>query len=110
MAKISPSHLGLAVASFAEQEMYPQTAGLEKVLLAALIAAMPSKAAKMVEEYKPMLDLLDVWTPDGMIDLDSLYQQMQTAFAKTGTVEHKGFGFSSVDVEKLYAIARQFAQ
>lgn len=110
MAKISPSHLGLAVASFAEQEMYPQTAGLEKVILAALITAMPGKSAKMVEDYKPVLDLLDVWTPDGMIDLDSLYQQMQAAFAKTGPVEFKGFGFSSVDVEKLYAIARSFAQ
>lgn len=110
MAKISPAHLGLAVATFAEQEMYPQTEGLDRPVLAALITAMPSKAAKMIEEYKPMLDILDVWTPDGMIDLDSLYQQAQAAFTKSGPVKYRKFQFSTADVEKLYAIARSFAQ
>lgn len=110
MAKISSTHLGLAVASYVEQDMYPQAEGFDKVFLAAALLALPNKSSKIVEEFKPMLEFLDVWTPDGMIELDALYQQMQAAFQKTGPIRYKGFGFSGSDVEKLYAIARQFAQ
>lgn len=110
MARISPSHLGLAVATYVEQDLYPQAKGFDKVFLAAAVLALPNKAHKMVEEFQPMLEFLDVWTPENMIELDSLYQHMQAAFQKTGPIEYKGFGFSGADVDKLYAIARQFAQ
>lgn len=110
MARISPSHLGLAVGTFAEQEMYAQAEGIDKVFLAMAIMAIPTKASKLVEDFKPMLEFMDVWTPDGMIDLDTLHQRAQEAFTKTGPVKFKGFSLSSADVDKLYAIARQFAQ
>ena len=49
MARISPSHLGLAVATYVEQDMYPQAKGFDKVFLAAAVLALPNKAHKMVD-------------------------------------------------------------
>lgn len=110
MAKISGQNLGMALGQFLEQELVPQADGLRKVMLYMAMPVVASKSAEMVEQYKPAIKALGAWTDDGMIDLDVLYPRLKDAVHKAGKVPVMGIIFDESDVDKLQAIAQQYAQ
>ena len=108
--KISAQNLGIALGQYLEQELTPQAEGLRRVALYMAIPILSDKAQKMATRYKPMLEALDMMTPDGMLDLDVLYTRTKDAMHKAGKTAVFGVIFSEEDVEKIYALAKPLAQ
>ena len=110
MPKISGQNLGVALGQYLEQELAPKADGVRKVILYMAIPVVGAQAQHMVEQYKPALSALGALTEDGMIDLDVLYPRLKEAVRKTGKVPMAGIIFDESDVDKIHAIAQQYAQ
>ena len=110
MSKISGQNLGAAFGQFLEQELVPQADGLRKVMLYMAIPVVGTQAQQMFDKYKPALSALGALTDDGMIDLDVLYPRLKDAVHKAGKVPVMGIIFDESDVDKLNAVAQEYAQ
>lgn len=110
MPKISGQNLGIALGQYVEQELVPKADAMRKVMLYMTIPAISSQAPGMLERYRPALSALGGLTEDGMIDLDILYPRLKEAVRKTGKVPVMGIVFDESDVDKINAIAQQYAQ
>lgn len=110
MSKLSGQNLGIALGQYLEQELVPKADGLRKVMLYMAIPVVGGQAQQMLDKYKPALSALGALTDDGMIDLDVLYPRLKDAVHKAGKVPVMGIIFDESDVDKLNAVAQQYAQ
>lgn len=110
MKKISAENLGLAVGSYLETELVPKSNGIQKVGLYLAIPLMQCKAQDLYRQYAPVLEFMECLEEDGLLNLDSLHQQLKAAVGKTGKVSLLGIVFDEDDVEKVYTAALPYVQ
>lgn len=108
--KISPQNFGLALSGYLEQELAPKSDGVRKVVLFMAIPVLTAKMPEVIRDFQQPLEWLGAWTQDGFIEMDVLYPALKDAVHKSGTVPIMGILFDESDVDKVYAMARQFAQ
>lgn len=108
--KMSLGNIPALIGAYVEQEVVPKANGLQKVMSYLAVPVIGAQAQQMFTQYKPALSALGALTDDGMIDLDVLYPRLKDAVHKAGKVPVMGIIFDESDVDKLNAIAQQYAQ
>lgn len=107
--KITPQNFGIALGQYLEQELAPQSSGLQKVALYLALPVVINKAPQMLEQYKGLLALVDGVAEDGNLELDVVYKQVKEAMHKAGKIPVMGIIFDETDIDKIYAHATPLA-
>lgn len=107
--KITPQNFGVAFGQYLEQELAPQSHGLQKAALYVALPMVINKTPAMVEQYKDLLTLMDFMAADGTLDLDAMYTHIKEAVHKAGKIPIFGIVFDESDVDKIYAHAAPYA-
>nr|DAJ86975.1 MAG TPA: hypothetical protein [Caudoviricetes sp.]DAV99904.1 MAG TPA: hypothetical protein [Caudoviricetes sp.] len=110
MSRITAENLSLAVCTYIESELIPQSSGLQKVGLYLAMPVIQTKAKALLEQFTPILGFLDSLNADGSVKPDVIFARIKDAVHKAGTVPVLGIIFDESDVDKLQAIASQFVQ
>jgi hypothetical protein len=104
---ITHEQLRLALTRYIDAEFVQKVPGLKKWLVVLAVPEILSTFDKMMEENKEMLIARSYMHPNGMIDIDRVYQEIRQIAHETGEViEHLPlFGdvkFSVEDIDKLH--------
>lgn len=98
----------LVLGQYIKDVMLPaMPSSLMKFALATGSVLVIGKAEKLVQQYLPMLQAMDIIDKEGNVDIESLYKAAKEGLkAAGGKIEIKGFIFNEQDIDKLYSMMR----
>ena len=98
----------LVLAQYIKQEIIPAIPNtFIKFALAGGSFLVMGKAERLIQQYLPMLQSMDIIDAEGNVDIDALYSATKEGLKATnGKLEIKGLIFNQNDVDKLYSMLK----
>lgn len=96
----------LGILKYIKQEVASKATGIKKFLIYSGVALGAEKGERMLQEYLPILQNMGLVSPEGDIDIDSLYNAMKIGIKESGDFVFGGFKFNEQDVDKLFQYIR----
>ena len=98
----------LVLGQYIKQEVIPAIPNpYMKFLLAGGSFLVMGKAERLIQQYLPMLQSMDIIDAEGNVDIDALYTAAKEGLKATnGKIEIKGLIFNQNDIDKLYSMLK----
>lgn len=106
--KITTQQLERAVTEYFNQEILSKAGGWKKFSTSFLFNIYKTKIGDIITSLaaNPAIALTGIITPDGEVELDTLYSAAKDAIHSSGQFELMGIIFTETDIDKIYSIAR----
>lgn len=92
----------LGVIDYIHQEIAAKATGLTKFLIYTGSFLGAAKGEKLIAQYLPILQQMDLIDEEGDIDIEALYNAAKQGIKQSGSFEYKGIIFDEKDIDKLY--------
>jgi hypothetical protein len=95
----------IGIKQFIEEELANKAMGFRKFTLYFAMPYIDNKVVEYVNNLKGLIP--EMFTEDGNIKIDEVYNSAKFAIKKTGQFEFMGIIFNETDIDKLYAHIRR---
>lgn len=92
----------LGIMNYIHQEIAAKATGLTKFLIYTGSFLGAAKGEKLIAQYLPILQNMDLIDAEGNIDIEALYNAAKQGIKQSGSFEFKGIIFDEKDIDKLY--------
>lgn len=106
---VSVNQIQAGVVKYVDEEIIPKASGIEKWLIGVYVSLASKKSGEIVTKMKdmPVIKMLGVIDDNGMVDIDTLYEELLNQAKSKGSVSINMpvvgvVTLNYTDVEKLY--------
>lgn len=100
----------LGIIDYIHQEIAVKATGVLKFLIYTGSFLGASKGEKIIAQYLPILQQMELIDKDGNIDVETLYNAAKQGIKQCGSFEWKGIIFDEKDVDKVYSYIKNKKQ